>query len=299
MRRNTEKAKDYAERHGVPRWYDKASKLINDPDVNAIYIATPPESHRFYTNQAANAGKPVYVEKPMARSFEECQQMVQICRDNQVPLFVAYYRRNLPKFLKVKELLMAGSIGEIRSVLVRLFLPAIKKDFMPENLPWRVIPEISGGGLFFDLASHTLDILDFYFGPVKAAQGLASNQKKLYDAEDIVSASFEFENGILGSGIWCFSTERNEDLIEICGEKGKITIPTFSPEPVCLFTDKLEDSWDIAHPQHIQQPHIQSIVDELTGQGMCPCHGEDGARTAWVMDRMIDQWRKSKNIDFK
>ncbi len=299
MRRSAEKAKDYAQRHNVPHWFDDASKLINDPEVNAIYIATPPDSHNQYTELAALSGKPVYVEKPMARSFKECKHMVQVCKDNRVPLFVAYYRRSLPKFLKVKELLEEGYIGKVRSVLVRLFLPTFDKDFPQGNLPWRVIPEIAGGGLFFDLASHTLDILDFYLGPIKAAHGFATNQKDLYPAEDSVSACFEFENGALGNGIWCFNSERDEDMIEICGEKGKLMIPTFSQTPVKLYTQKKEESWDIAHPKHIQQPHIQSIVNELNGQGQCPCHGEDGARTAWVMDGIIEQWRQSKGIEFK
>jgi len=299
MRRSTDKAKDYAHRHNVPRWYDDARELINDPEVDVIYIATPPETHKNYTIEAALAGKPVYVEKPMARSFDECQQMIKACKDNQVPLFVAFYRRSLPKFLQVKKLLDSGAIGQVRSVLVRLFIPTLRDDYLPGNLPWRVIPEIAGGGLFFDLASHTLDILDFFLGPITSAQGFSFNQLGFYAAEDIVSASFEFDSGVLGNGMWCFSSDRNEDLIEICGEKGKIVIPTFSSAPVQLCTDNQEKSWDITHPNHIQQPHIQSIVNELNGNGMCPCHGEDGARTAWVMDRIIEQWRKSNNIEFK
>ena len=299
MRRSTEKAKDYAHRHSVPRWYDDATELINDPEVDIIYVATPPETHKNYAIEAALAGKPVYVEKPMARSFNECQQMINACRDNQVSLFVAYYRRSLSRFLKVKELLDSQVIGQIRSVLVRLFIPTLSDDYLPGNLPWRVIPEIAGGGLFFDLASHTLDILDFYLGPIISAQGFALNQMALYSAEDIVSASFLFNSGVTGNGIWCFSSDRNEDLIEICGEKGKITVPTFSQAPVQLYTNNEEKSWDIVHPNHIQQPHIQSIVDELNGRGRCPCHGEDGARTAWVMDRIIEQWRKSQGIEFK
>src|SRR5690554_1696255 len=101
MRRNGEKAKAYAERHGVSQWYDNADDLINDPEVNAIYIATPPNAHAALTQKAAQAGKPVYVEKPMARTYQECMDMVKICEKAQVPLFVAYYRRALPNFLKI------------------------------------------------------------------------------------------------------------------------------------------------------------------------------------------------------
>ena len=298
MRRTPEKAEDYARRHQVPRWYDNADQLINDPDVDAVYIATPPGSHRDYTLQVAIAGKPVYVEKPMARSYEECRQMITACREHDVPLFVAYYRRSLPKFLKVKELLDSGIIGQTRSVQVKLYQPFIAADLDSDDFPWRVIPEISGGGYFFDLASHILDILDFYFGPIASAEGIAANQMEQYPAEDVVSASFIFGNGIVGNGVWCFSTDRNEDLIEIFGEKGKITFSGFTTAPVKLYTANDEKSWAIENPKHIQLPHIQSIVDELLGKGVCPSHGDSAAGTSWVMDRMTENWRKSKGIKF-
>ena len=100
MRRTGELAQDYAGRHDVPRWYADAEALIGDPEVDAIYIATPPSSHKEYVILAARAGKPIYVEKPMARTHAECQAMIAICREAGVPLYVAYYRRALPRFLK-------------------------------------------------------------------------------------------------------------------------------------------------------------------------------------------------------
>ena len=298
MRRDTQKAKDYARRHHVPTWYDDADKLIHDPQVDAVYIATPPDSHRTYTLRAAAAGKPVYVEKPMARTYQECVQMIDACRKNQVPLFVAYYRRSLPRFLKVKELLKAKVIGKVRTVTVRLSVPVKKADYPRANLPWRVVTQISGGGLFFDLASHTFDILDYYFGPLAKAAGFAANQMGLYEAEDVVSASFSFDNGIIGSGLWCFNSENDEDTIEISGEKGRLMIPTFAHAPIRLSISDEEQTWEITHPEHIQQPHIQSIVNELNKQGRCPCHGEDGARTARVMDDIIKNWRRVHKIHF-
>ena len=72
MRRNSEKAADYARRHNVTKWYGDAMELINDSQVDAVYIATPPDSHASYAIAAMLAGKPVYVEKPMARSHREC-----------------------------------------------------------------------------------------------------------------------------------------------------------------------------------------------------------------------------------
>jgi len=298
MRRSADKAQDYARRHNVHVWYTDADKLINDPGVDAVYIATPPDTHKYYTLKVAAAGKPAYVEKPMARNFTECQDMIAACKSKNLPLFVAYYRRSLPKFLRVKEMLDDGIIGDVRSVTVTLFHPAQVEDYLENILPWRLVPEIAGGGLFFDLASHIFDILDFYFGPIASAKGFAGNQMGSYTAEDIVSASFAFENGILGSGIWCFSTNTHTDIIEITGERGKITIPAFAADPIILLTPDISESIIIDHPEHIQQPHIQSIVDELNGNGHCPSHGESAARTSRVMDWIIADWRQKEGIDF-
>jgi predicted dehydrogenase len=298
MRRTSEKAEDYARRHRVPKWYDDADKLINDPEVDAVYIATPPETHKNYTLRVSAVGKPVYVEKPMARSFKECQEMITACNKNQVPLFCAYYRRSLLKFLKVKEVLESDIIGDPKSIRITLSQMPQADQYETDSPPWRVIPKISGGGFFFDLASHTLDLLDFYFGRVTSVSGHAENQMKLYTAEDVVAASFVFENGVVGSGLWCFTSSIEEDIVEIFGQHGKIVFSTFSPNPVTIYVNNKKESIHIEHPEHIQQPHIQSIVDEILGVGICPSHGESAARTSRVMDQITEKWRTSVGINF-
>ncbi|WP_181307061.1 Gfo/Idh/MocA family protein [Rufibacter sp. XAAS-G3-1] len=287
MRRNGEKAQDYAQRHGVPKWYDNAQALIHDPEVDAVYIATPPGSHAEYTLQVAAAGKPVYVEKPMALNYTQCQQMIAACQQANVPLFVAYYRRRLPSFLKVKELVDAGAIGVVRFVNIRLFHP-VQENLDQNELPWRVQPEIAGGGLFYDLAPHQLDYLDYLLGPIIAATGQTANQAGLYPAEDLVTAQFKFANGVLGTGTWCFTVapEQFKDEIEVVGSNGRLTFPSFAPEPIRLETKKGTEEFFLPPPPHVQQPFIQTIVEELTGQGECPSTGESGARTAWVMDQI-------------
>ena len=294
MRRNGDLAKDYAKRHNVPKWYDNAVELINDPDVDAVYIATPPAFHKEYTLKCARAGKPVYVEKPMARNFEECTAMIQACESAGVPLFVAYYRRALDRFNKVKELIDSGKIGEIRFVTVILYRKLVKVDLKSGDLPWRVIPEISGGGEFLDLASHTLDVLDYILGPIKEAVGYAGNQAKLYEAEDIVTASLSFESGVKGTGTWCFSSFADYDMNEIVGSLGKISFSTFGKEPVLLTTIEGEVKMDIIKPVHIQQQLIQSVVNELNGQGISPSKGVSAARTTWVMDEILKNYRNGR-----
>ena len=215
MRRDPEKAQDYALRHGVPNWYSRAEDLIQDPEVNAIYIATPPHVHLELTQLAAAAGKPVYVEKPMARTYVECLQMIDACKLAGVPLFVAYYRRKLPHFLKIKELLEHGDIGELRTVHINLKQVLTPNLVSQTETNWRVIPEIAGGGYFYDLASHQLDLLDFFFGKITHASGYSTNQAKAYPAEDLVTGSFVFENGVIGTGNWCFSTSDTSEIDEI------------------------------------------------------------------------------------
>ena len=289
MRRNGAKARDYAQRHGVPQWYDDADQLINDPEVNAVYVATPPGSHADYTLRVARAGKPVYVEKPMARSFAECQDMIRACAEAGVPLFTAYYRRQLPMFLKIKELIDSGTIGEVRLVNVRLYHPPHPNDSKPEALPWRVQPEEAGGGYFFDLASHQFDFLDYVLGPVKAVQGAAGNQAGRYPAEDVVTANFQFELGVYGSGMWCFTVPPflKTDYTEIIGSKGRITYSTFGSEPLRLETEAGTEHFDLPYPPHVQQPLIQTIVDELLGRGSCPSTGTTGARTSRVLEEIV------------
>ena len=290
MRRDAGKAADYAARHGVGQWYDDAAALINDPAVDAIYIATPPNAHAQYTLVAAEAGKPVYVEKPMARTYEECQAMIEACRKAKVPLFVAYYRRRLPQFLKIRELLESQAIGEVRMANIRLFQsvdPALVRNHQLKN--WRIDPEIAGGGYFFDLASHQLDLLDFWFGAITDVHGLATNQAGLYQAEDLVAASWRHENGVIGSGTWCFtvaeSATREEG--EIVGAKGSIRFQFFGKPEVILETEAGKESFVFEQPQHIQQPLIQSVIDHLTGKATCPSRGESAARTNWVMDQIV------------
>jgi predicted dehydrogenase len=285
MRRDGALAADYAHRHNVPRWYDDAEALIHDPDVDAVYIATPPNAHQDYTLAVAKAGKPVYVEKPMALNHAECQRMVTACQTAGVPLWVAYYRRRLPRFLKVKELIDTGAIGAPRAVTVRFYRNWVQPT--DGQLPWRVDPAIAGGGFFVDLASHTLDYLDYFLGPITQVQGQAGNQGGYYRAEDVVAGSFVFASGVYGTGIWCFDTYQRLDETEILGTEGKLTFSSFGTEAIRLTTAAGVTEFPEPTPDHVQQPLIQTIVDELNGLDRCPSTGESAARTNWVMDQLL------------
>lgn len=289
MRRDAAKAEEYALRHGVPKFYTDATLLINDPEINAVYIATPPDSHARYAIEVMKAGKAAYVEKPMARNVAECEEMIRVSNETGQPLFVAYYRRRLPCFLKIKELVDNRVIGNIKTIHVQLHHQLRPEDTMPGNLPWRVKPEISGGGYFHDLASHQIDYLEFLLGPVKEAKGISLNQAGLYPADDMVAAAFVFESGVTGTGSWCFTVPDNlrADTAVLAGSDGKITFSFFDNQDIIVEkSDGSQKKFTVPHPENIQQPLIQTIVDQLLGRGQCPSTGFTGIRATMIMDQV-------------
>nr|WP_320022188.1 Gfo/Idh/MocA family oxidoreductase [uncultured Draconibacterium sp.] len=297
MRRNAEKAKDYARRHNVSKWYSNGSALINDSDVDAVYIATPPDTHASYAIEALKAGKPVYVEKPMARNYAECMEMLKVAEETKTPLWVAYYRRTLPAFLKVKELVENDRIGKPLMVNIKLYKQATETNQKQEEMHWHVFPNIAGGGHFFDLASHQLDYLDFVFGKITEVKGQAVNQIGLYPAEDTVTGTWKHESGVVGTGSWCFVVDKKseEDYIQIIGEKGEICLPCFKHGDVIVKNKKGTEQLSFINPQHISQNLVEQVVNELLGNGACVSTGKSAARTSWVLDEMVkDYYNKQK-----
>ena len=304
MRRDKEKARDYAARHDIKKWYDNVNDLINDSEVNAVYIATPPGSHYEYAIAAIKAGKPVYIEKPMAASYEECVEINKVSEETGVPCFVAYYRRTLPYFLKVKQLIDDGKLGDISTVQISFAIPPYATDYNRNNLPWRVNKEIAGAGYFYDLASHQLDLLDFIFGEIEDVYGFTHNTAGLYDVEDTVSTTFRFKNGVVGSGSWTFVAPKDTrlDQITIVGTKGKLTFSTFNFSPIELETSNDKQEFLLENPENIQFYLIQSIVNYLNEKGETPVSieetsvskeklpvstGATAIRTNYIMDKIL------------
>jgi predicted dehydrogenase len=286
MRRDGAKAADFAKRHGVPRCYDDAADLIRDPEVDAIYIATPPGAHLEHALAVAAAGKPCYVEKPMALNHEDCTVMNDAFARAGLPLFVAYYRRCLPRFQRVGQLLDDEAIGRLTTVLVRhLRRPTAKSG-------WRFDPEAAGGGLFVDVGSHTLDLLDHWLGPLEVVAGGASRFGE-GRVEDVVNASFRTSSGAVGVGVWSFVADRDEECVELIGSQGRIHVSVFGADPVQLHTHGGVQTFAEPAPPHVQQPLIQTIVDQLRGRGACPSTGESGARTTRVVDTVLEGFRRS------
>jgi predicted dehydrogenase len=284
MRRDLALAEDYARRHGVPRAYDAAARLIGDPEVDAVYIATPPSSHCHLALQVAAAGKPCLVEKPMAMNHAECARMVDAFRAAGVPLWVAYYRRALPRFLKVGDLLREGAIGRPTSVDV-LIKERLATGETLRN--WRLDPAVSGGGLFLDLGSHCIDLLDFFLGPIEDVHGFSTNTGGAYAVHDLTTMACRFRDGAAGTGTWNFNANRKFDAMTFTGTEGTLVTPVFSDGDVIVDRRGAIEAFAIRNPPHVHQPLIQSIVDELHGRGRCESTGESGARASRVMERCV------------
>ena len=293
MSRTEEKARSYAERHRIKKWYTDPNELITDTDVSAIYIATPPSSHATFAIMAMRAGKPVYVEKPLAASYEDCVRVNRVSEQTGIPCFVAYYRRYLPYFQRVKEIIVNGVIGKIINVQIRFSVPPRDLDYKStDHLPWRLQPDVAGGGYFYDLAPHQLDLIQELFGVITRAHGYCANRAHLYNVEDTVSAVFEFESGVVGSGSWCFIGHQSakEDCIEVIGDKGMLSFSVYNYDPIRLITTEGAVNINVENPPYVQLPIIKSVIEDLQGIGTCECTSVSATPVNWVMDRILSKF---------
>ena len=287
MRRDEEKARDYAQRHSIPKYYADADALINDPEIDAIYIATPPDTHKYYGLKVAAAGKPCCIEKPMAPSYSDCIALCEAFELKGIPLFVAYYRRSLPRFLKIKEWIDNYEIGDIRQIRWNLSKPASEKDLSKEY-NWRTDATIAPGGYFDDLASHGIDLFQYLLGDITEASGSSGNVLKLYTAKDTIAASWKHQSGITGTGNWNFGCAEREDIVEIFGSKGKIVFSVFEEIPIRLIAKDATIELTIPHPENIQLFHVANIREHLAGKLQHPSMGRSAAWTNWVMDEILE-----------
>ena len=290
MRRDERKVRDYARRHGVAKWYTDARQLIEDDEVNAIYVATPPLYHEQYTLMALNAGKPVYVEKPMAISVAAAENMMAASRKTGSKLSIAHYRRQQPFFQQLKSLLDNEAIGKTRVVNMKLFQGTQPGLVAQTEVNWRVHPEISGGGLFHDLAPHQLDLMLYFFGTPNEFHGISTNQAGLYQADDVVTGYILFEKSIIFNGVWCFTVSPNNesDMCEILGSQGSIRFSIFKPQTIELTINSGDDVLAFESLEHVQQPMIEAVVKYFLDEGPNPCSAEEGVQTM----RLIESFTK-------
>ncbi len=281
MRRDREKLADYARRHGVAKFSTRYEDILEDPDIDAVYVATPPDSHAFYAMEAARHGKAVYVEKPMARTVREAEEMVRVCRDAGVPLFVAYYRRAQPRFLKARELIRGGALGEVRSFQYLYACPVPGED--PAR-PWLLSREKAGGGLRYDIGSHMIDSILFLLGESTEVIGRSGNLSRVWDTDDLGSALMRFVSGVQGTVQLSFCATESIDRLWISGSRGSLTLSIMGYEPLLFEHEGQTESIGFPHLEHVQQPLIQRVVNTLLGRDSLDATGASALQTQEILE---------------
>jgi predicted dehydrogenase len=286
MRRDLDLAKDYAQRHQVANYSNDALALINTPDIDAIYIATPPDSHKYYGLLVAKAGKPCCIEKPLAPSYQDSLAICQAFKTHDVPLFVAYYRRSLPRFTHIKSLIDRQVIGDIRHVSWHLSKPPSTED-LSSGYNWRTDSHIARGGYFDDLASHGLDLICFLLGDVKVVKGIATNQQGLYGAYDAITANWQHCSGVTGVGSWNFGACSRQDDVIIYGSKGELRFSVFDEQPLIITVNNKQQTLTIEHPENIQLYHVENIKKQLVDGIEHPSIADTALHTSWIMEKIL------------
>lgn len=281
MRRDKDKLMDYAKRHKIENYTTDYLELLKDDSIDAVYIATPPNMHHFYTLEAAKYKKAVYVEKPMALTVAECKEMIQVCKKNEVPLFVAYYRREHEKFKKVKELLEGNEIGDIRTFH---YSYTSKLPVLDPNRSWLLSKEIAGGGLLYDIGSHMIDTILYLFGEVKEAAGISHNQSKEYNVNDVTAGYIKFKNNIQGTISLTFNGNEQEDKLTIIASKGSIEFSIMSNEAISITKDGIKTVISFCNMEHVQMPLIKRVVDTLMDRDNFDATGLYGLRTQEILE---------------
>ena len=287
MRRDLAKLKDYAKRHQISRYTTDADELINDKEIDAIYIATPPDSHLHYALKVAEAGKPCCIEKPLSPSYKESLAIYKAFKSRDLPLFVAYYRRSLPRFNQVETWIKNNEIGEIRHISWHLSMPPSKLD-LSELYNWRTDARVAPGGYFDDLASHGLDLFTFLLGDINEVYGISVKQQNLYSAKDAFTACWLHDKEVTGSGSWNFGSSKAEDRVEVFGSEGKIQFSVFENNPLLLEKGSELQEVFIENPKTIQLPHVQNMKKQLFEENYeHPSTGRSAAHVSWVMDKIL------------
>jgi predicted dehydrogenase len=285
MRRNAEKAADYATRHNVPKWYNDGEKLLNDLEINSVYVATPPASHIDYTLAALKKGLNVYIEKPITLNAAEAITIAEAVKQSTGKVAVAHYRRAQPMFLYVKDLIDTKAIGDVRTVQIKMWQSLRPQLITHLEDNWRINPALSGGGYFHDLSPHQLDLMLYFFGEPVYYSGRSLNQSGAYPCDDNVSGQIVFKNNVVVNGSWSFNVAETETTDEclIIGTKGSISFPFFG-HTVTTRIGTEGETVDYPPLEHVQQPMIEKVVNYFNGQGPNPCSIDE----AVVLMKIID-----------
>lgn len=314
MRRDAAKLREAAQQLKAPVATTNAADVIAHPEVNAVYIATPPQYQLGYALAVARAGKACLMEKPAGRSDRELEQMMQAFAAAGAPLYVSYYRRHLARSAAVREVLRSGRLGPLVSVDYRLAK-------VPRETTWRQSAQ-SGGGHFHDLAGHVLDLFDDWFGPLELTGASAGNVLAGHETEDAVALSFRAADGLVGAASWDFAASEARDELVIEGLSGSLRLAAMSTTGPVVLTVKppaeavaksfgarlltrLRGRGHARKREHVRFPKediahlplVRSIVEDLRS-GAAPATPAAALRSARLVNQALDRYYGGRADDF-
>jgi predicted dehydrogenase len=277
-------AEDFAKEFGAQRWYADWREQIRDPGIDAVYVATPVNQHAEQTVAAAEAGKHVLCEKPMALRAADCDRMIAACKANKVRLGVAYYRRFYPVVKRIKEMLDWEELGAVVLVQINCFEGFNPKPW--DARAWLVDPAHSGGGPMMDVGSHRLELLLNLLGPIRQAEGFLDKVRFERKVEDTGMAVLRFENGARGQITVTHAAAEPRDTLDIYGTAGSIHVESLNRGDLRIvgpFGDRLE-----SHPPHanLHQPLVEDFIAALRKMREPGVSGETGREVQRLLDQI-------------
>jgi predicted dehydrogenase len=283
-RARAELAEEFAKAFGVDRWYADWREQVRDPGIDAVYVATPVDQHAGQTIAAAEAGKHVLCEKPMALQAADCDRMIAACKANNVRLGVAYYRRFYPVVKRIKEMLEWEELGRIVLAQVNAFESFNPKPWEPRA--WLVDPAHAGGGPMMDFGSHRIEVFLNLLGPVSDVTGFLDRVRFERKVEDTAIAVFRFESGARGQVTVTHAAAEPRDTLDIYGTTGSIHVESLNRgdlRVVGAFGDRIE-----THPPHanLHQPLIEDFTMALRKMREPGVTGQTGREVQRLLDRI-------------
>ena len=282
---NIEKAKDFANRHGARKYYATAEEMLNDGEIDAVYVATPVRFHCEYSVQSAEAGKHVLCEKPFAMNAEENKQMIEACRKNNVKLAAAFYRRFFPHIQKIKSLIVEGAIGDVvlaQSNYTGYYNPA--KIYPEDAAQWRTNPQMAGGGVVMNCGSHRIDLLNYLLGDVAEVSAFTDTLHCNYTVEDSSVIIMRFATGAQAVTNFNQNVRASTDEFAIYGTEGKIVATPLDSGNIVIHNASGTKEYNLPPTKITHLGVVQDFVRSIVDDSKPISSGEDGMKASLVMD---------------
>jgi len=298
LSRDLARAQQFADRHGIERAYADRAAFLRDPEVEAVYVASPPYRHCAEVLAAAEAGKHVLCEKPLALTGEECRRMVDACRRNGVRLAVAYPRRYYPKVQKARALLEAGAIGQL--VAARVFLAGWDNPDPSEIRAWRLVKALAGGGPLMDVGSHRLDLLAYLLGEPVDVLALADRLVHRYEVEDSAALLLRFRSNnhlvqVSAAFHWNLGVRRDE--FELLGTQGSISLTPLDGPDLVLRVGRDEERASFPPAANVQLPLVEDFTRRVLAGQDARFPGEEGMKASLMIDAAYESARTGRRIE--